>query len=251
MKQVFLRKTEGTSRLLLFFAGWGAEPCIFKYDGLTEEKGTYDILMCYDYRSLDFDRSLTDGYGTVMVLAWSMGVWAAGQVLSDLGLTDSRTTVDGTPISGRIVHRPPELTGSRIAVNGTPYPVHDSYGIPETIFDGTLAMLSDRTLYKFRRRMCGSQATLDGLLGCSLSRPLEELREELAAIGEAVRRSAPRPFTWTGAIVGLQDMIFPAANQKNAWESLGVPVSETDIPHWDKDIFRKLLCSWDTSTNSL
>lgn len=228
MKQVFLKKNEGTSRLLLFFAGWGAEPSMFKYHGLTEGEGTYDILMFYDYRSLDFDRSLTDGYGTVMVLAWSMGVWAAGQVLSDLS-----------------------LTGIRIAVNGTPYPVHDSYGIPETIFDGTLAMLSDRTLYKFRRRMCGSQAALDELLGRPLSRPLAELREELAAIGDAVHLSAPRPFTWTGAIVGLQDMIYPAANQRNAWETLGVPVSETDIPHWDKNIFRKLLCSWDTSTNSL
>lgn len=228
MKQVFLRKTEGTSRLLLFFAGWGAEPCIFQYDGLTEGKGTYDVLMCYDYRSLDFDKSLQEGYGTVTVLAWSMGVRIAGQVLSGL-----------------------DITGQRIAVNGTPYPVHDSYGIPETIFDGTLATLSDRTLHKFRRRMCGSQAALDEMLGHPLSRPLEELREELAVIGNSVRGSAPGPFTWTGAVVGLQDMIFPAGNQKKAWESLGVPVSERDMPHWDKELFRNLICSWDSWTNSL
>ena len=104
MKQVFLRRVEGASDLLLFFAGWGAEPGMFKYDELTDGSGTSDVMMCWDYRDLDFDAGVLEGYSTTRVLAWSMGVWVAGQVLSGLDMAP----------------------GYRVAVNGTPFPIHDS-----------------------------------------------------------------------------------------------------------------------------
>ena len=198
MKQVFLRRVEGASDLLLFFAGWGAEPGMFKYDELTDGSGTSDVMMCWDYRDLDFDAGVLEGYSTTRVLAWSMGVWVAGQVLSGLDMAP----------------------GYRVAVNGTPFPIHDSLGIPEAVFDGTL------------------------------SRTLEEQREELDALGKAVRGNRPRPFAWTHAVAGLEDMIFPAANQKAAWAAAGVPVSVLDIPHWSKDILRKLIYLDNTWTNS-
>ena len=228
MKQVFLRRVEGASDLLLFFAGWGAEPGMFKYDELTDGSGTSDVMMCWDYRDLDFDAGMLEGYSTTRVLAWSMGVWVAGQVLSGLDMAP----------------------GYRVAVNGTPFPIHDSLGIPEAVFDGTLAMLSERNLNKFRRRMCGSAEAFERLMSCSLSRTLEEQREELDALGKAVRGSRPRPFAWTHAVAGLEDMIFPAANQKAAWAAAGVPVSVLDIPHWSKDILRKLIYLDNTWTNS-
>ena len=72
--------------------------------------------MCWDYRDLDFDAGVLEGYSTTRVLAWSMGVWVAGQVLSGMDMAP----------------------GYRVAVNGTPFPIHDSLGIPEAVFDGTL-----------------------------------------------------------------------------------------------------------------
>ena len=104
-------------------------------------------------------------------------------------------------------------------------------------------MLSDKTLNKFRRRMCGSAEAFERLMSCSLSRTLEEQREELDALGKAVRGNRPRPFAWTHAV-------FPAANQKAAWAAAGVPVSVLDIPHWSKDILRKLIYLDNTWTNS-
>ena len=131
MRQQFLRHTDGCTSLLLFFSGWGAEPSMFADN--TGTRGTYDILMLWDYRDTAFDAKVLDGYTEVRVLGWSMGVWAAGRTLAGLKTAP----------------------GKRLAVNGTPFPIHDRTGIPEAVFDGTLDSLSERSLGKFRRRMCG------------------------------------------------------------------------------------------------
>ena len=136
--------------------------------------------------------------------------------------------------------------------------------IPEAVFDGTLDSLSERSLGKFRRRMCGSQEALEQLLAYNLHRSVEELREELSAIREAVRHGADHDadtfsgtaaadasggFSWNHAVIGSGDLIFPAANQTEAWKRLDVPVSLLDIPHYDSSLFRKLLYKEDSWTN--
>jgi pimeloyl-[acyl-carrier protein] methyl ester esterase len=101
MKQLFIKK-ENSPRLLLFFAGWGSDENLFRR---TVAEG-YDCLLCFDYRTLEFDYSLLDGYREIRLLAWSMGVWVAGQILS-----------------GRTY--PWEM---KLAVNGTPFPIDDRRG---------------------------------------------------------------------------------------------------------------------------
>lgn len=76
----------------------------------------YDCLLCFDYRTLEFDYSLLDGYREIRLLAWSMGVWVAGQILSG--------------------HTYPWKM--KLAVNGTPFPIDDRRGIAEAVFHGTL-----------------------------------------------------------------------------------------------------------------
>lgn len=105
-------KKEGNPRLLLFFAGWGSDEHLFR----RPVAEGYDYLLCFDYRTLDFDYSLLDGYREIRLLAWSMGVWVAGQILS-----------------GRTY--PWEM---KLAVNGTPFPIDDQRGIAEAVFHGTL-----------------------------------------------------------------------------------------------------------------
>ena len=190
--------------------------------------------MLWDYRDTAFDAKVLDGYTEVRVLGWSMGVWAAGRTLAGLKTAP----------------------GKRLAVNGTPFPIHDRTGIPEAVFDGTLDSLSERSLGKFRRRMCGSQEALEQLLSCNLHRSVEELREELSAIREAVLNGTasetadtPGYFAWDHAVIGSGDLIFPAANQTEAWKGLDVPVSLLDIPHYDNSLFQRLLYKEDSWTN--
>ena len=95
---------------MLFFAGWGSEENLFRHP---VEEG-YDYLLCFDYRTLDFDYTQIEGYTEIRLLAWSMGVWVASRVFAG--------------------HSFPWQM--KLAVNGTPFPIDDRCGIPEMIFKG-------------------------------------------------------------------------------------------------------------------
>ena len=57
MKQSYIIH-EHHPRLLLFFAGWGADETPFKmYRPVAS-----DFMVCYDYRTLDFDASGLEGH---------------------------------------------------------------------------------------------------------------------------------------------------------------------------------------------
>ena len=67
MKQRFIKK-EGNSTLLLFFAGWGSDENLFS--GPVQEE--CDCLLCFDYKDLDFDYSLLEGYREIRVALRAM-----------------------------------------------------------------------------------------------------------------------------------------------------------------------------------
>ncbi len=69
MKHYFIQQKH-LPRLTLFFAGWGMDECPFM-DYCPENS---DLLVCYDYHSLDFDFTLLQGYQEIRLIAWSMGV---------------------------------------------------------------------------------------------------------------------------------------------------------------------------------
>lgn len=211
MEQRFIKK-ENNPRLLLFFAGWGSDEHLFSR---SVEDG-YDYLLCFDYRTLDFDYSLLDGYREIRLLAWSMGVWVAGQVLT------------GKDYPWQM----------RLAVGGTPFPIDDRKGIPEAIFRATLENFSDAALVRFRRRICGTAEQVKEFLSHAPYRPVPELHEELQALEQYVRRPSA-PFVWDKAIIGTDDKIFPPANQREAWR--GTAVIEKDVAHYGGALFDRLL----------
>lgn len=215
MKQYFIERHYSSS-LTVFFAGWGMDEHPFEDYHPTGR----DLLVCYDYRSLDFDFSLLKGYEDIRVVGWSMGVWAASQVLSHFHL----------PIS------------ESVAVNGTVTPVDDLRGIPIAIYEGTLKGLNDITLKKFFRRMCGSASLLGDFLSKSPHRFIEDVKEELFLIARQAESLAPARFFWSKAVVGKEDLIFIPANQKNAWSELGVQIEEEDIAHYSDVFLRNIVC---------
>lgn len=213
MRQVFIKR-EGNPRLLLFFAGWGSDEHLFTRPVMEG----YDYLLCFDYSCLDFDYSLLEGYREIRLMAWSMGVWAASQVLQ-----------------GR--DYPWQL---RLAVNGTPVPVDDERGIPEAIFQGTLANFSEPVLVRFRRRICGTAEGVKEFLSYAPYRSVESLQEELAALYHEVKERPVAPFGWDIAYVGTRDKIFPPAAQCRAWEQRAAVVT-VEAEHYDAGVFNRLL----------
>ncbi|MDE7389066.1 MAG: DUF452 family protein [Muribaculaceae bacterium] len=174
-----------SQRLLLIFAGWSTDAAAF--DGLSAPG--YDIAVLSDYSSLSLPPLARD-YDEVVVLAWSLGVWAASVVIPHSGL----------PVT------------LAVAVNGTPWPVSDTFGIPVAVFDATAAGLTAASLAKFRRRMGGTSVPLP------TSRTVESLAAELVAVSAASQADPVAGADWDRAIVSDRDLIFPPAAQMAAWE---------------------------------
>lgn len=219
MKQTYIIH-EHHPRLLLFFAGWGADETPFK---AYRPVGS-DFMVCYDYRTLDFDTHGLDGYKEVIVVGWSMGVWAASQVVPQLSL----------PVA------------ASIAVNGTPYPIDEHLGIPPAIYQGTLDGLTGASLHKFLRRMCANGVAFKAFLEVTPRRPLEELKDELVEIQkhyelQATPATALNTLHWQQAIVGSNDRIIPPANQLQAWKELGTTARQTEDAHYQEELFRYYL----------
>ena len=207
MKQHFARRC-GSSSLTILFAGWGMDSLLVEPLGSVSG----DLMVCYDYTDLDFNPAAAAEYDRLHVAGWSMGVWAASAVCGGL------------------------KPDSAVAVNGTPWPVDDMLGIPEAVFEATLRTLSPLSLQKFRRRMCGSQQALELFMSHEPARGFEDLRSELAAIARAVQCAKVDASLWTDAVVGAQDLIFPAANQLRAWQKAGVDAQTVQAAHYSAEI---------------
>lgn len=214
MKQLYIHQNH-SPLLLLFFAGWGMDEKTFE-NYHTPDK---DFMICYDYRTLDFDETLLLPYKEIHLVAWSMGVWAASQVMARTSLPIVQST----------------------AINGTLYPIDEARGIAPAIFEGTLNGLNEVSLQKFRLRMCGSTAAYKEFAEMVPQRPLEELKEELAAIREQYHRSPSSPFVWDKAIIGNADRIFSPENQQHAWCVTTTVTEGMEAAHYSPELFNTYL----------
>ena len=171
-----------------------------------------DLLALYDYRILELSDDLADlpwdSYEAVTIVAWSLGVWAAEQVVPHWSILPTKQRL--------------------IAVAGSPYPMHDQWGIPKQIFVGTLEGLTDENRQRFNRRMCGGKRYKQ-LYDILSERPTTELRDELQAVYDSLatlEASESTPHTrlaWDLAIIGERDQIFPAKNLSTLWKAVNVP----------------------------
>lgn len=198
---------DSARRAVLLFAGWGMDEKPF---GRINTDG-YTLIVVWDYRDIRFPAELAGRLGQfdeIAVVGWSFGVPAA---------TDFILSHPKLPVT------------ARIAVNGTMHPVDDTLGIPSGIFNGTLEGLTDKSLLKFYLRMCGSSSLFREFSENLPARPIDELREELIAIGNR-RTLAPREL-WDRAVVCSADRIIPPANQEAAWREETFGIIHIDSPH--------------------
>ena len=221
MEHKFLKRNSN-KRLLLLFAGWGSDACLFT----AEPPEGYDFLLCYDYTTAGLDSSLLKEYESIVLIGWSLGVWAAEEFFSSL---KERRMVEFE---------------YKIALNGTPFPKDDLFGIPKAVFEGTLKNFSPFNLLKFRKRMCGSREELNYYNNNLPLRDESSLYKELVAINCRVggrKQGSAGPF-WDFACIGERDLIFPAANQLACWEERGVKSRLfKGAAHYDHTLFEKLI----------
>lgn len=215
MKQTFVIK-EDRPRLVLFFAGWGMDANPFRHFS----PQSADLLVCYDYRCLEFKDIPFANYREITLVAWSFGVWAASCVLENI---DNLSIV------------------KKIAINGTPFPIDEERGITPDVFDATLTKLSDESLAKFHRRMCRNSADYEAFRRVGPMRPVDELWDELVALRNAYQSRGTPDFLWDYAAIARGDRIFLPQNQRNAWNGTLTQVENHEGGHFQNEIFAACL----------
>ena len=209
MKQVYIVH-ENHPKLLLLFAGWAADETPFKQ---YRPKGM-DYMVCYDYRTLDFDKSIFDRYQRVNVVTWSMGVWVGSLILSNI----------------------PQNKILSIAFNGSISPIDNLEGIPLKTYQATLDGLTPASLQKFMRRMCkDSNAEMHGSIE---KKDIYNEKDE----DKFQEYYDKYNYEYDYVFIGNNDRIFPPENLRINNESpVHSNVILTDNAHYDEPMFRFLL----------
>ncbi len=177
--------------LVLFFLGYAFRPESIAH----LDSGIYDLLAVYDYRHLGFEKGIIPDGREIILIAHSMGVWAANKFLKDVPLKQA------------------------IAINGTPFGIHEKFGIPSETFKRTI----DRFDFELFKKWCFlSDAS-------KVNFPFaENPREELCTLYEASAEPVEQNIAWTKAIVSKKDLVFPPT----ASACFQCPVKTLSAPHY-------------------
>jgi biotin synthesis protein BioG len=190
--KTYIRRREKNTKLLVLFAGWACDENLF-IPLFTDE---YDYILFYHYSA---DEALVlpemKKYSEIILIGWSLGVWAAEYMSQKTG-----------------IH--PDLT---IAVNGTPFPADDKYGIPLHIFEGTLNNITEENMNKFYFRMFGDKKTNELNKEMIPGRTLKSLHDELRWLYNRMMEHSNKGFRWDYAVTSEIDRVFPAENMNNYW----------------------------------
>jgi biotin synthesis protein BioG len=191
--RTYIRRREKNNKLVVFYGGWATDENVFT-PYCTDD---YDFILFYNYSA---DEALvlpeTKTYSKIIVIGWSLGVWAAEYLLPKTGII-------------------PDVT---IAVNGTPIPADDKYGIPLKVFEGTLNNISEENMEKFYLRMFGDKRTFSQNNDKVPHRTLKSLQDEIRWLYNRMMEPADPGFRWDYAVTSKIDRIFPAENVNSYWK---------------------------------
>jgi len=215
--RTYIRRREKNSQLVVFFGGWGNDENMF-VPLCTDD---FDFIMFYNYSA---DEALvlpeTKTYDKITLIGWSLGVWAAEYLTSKTGIK-------------------PDLS---IAVNGTPLPADDKFGIPINIIEGTLNNITEENIEKFYLRVFGDKQTYLKNTERVPKRTLKSLHDELRWMYNRIMEQKEPGFKWTYAVTSEKDRIFPAKNLKSYWEN------EKDTRHIILPMPHYLFHNWSSYT---
>ena len=157
----------------------------------------FDFILFYNYSA---DEALVlpemKTYRKITLIGWSLGVWAAEYLLPKTGII-------------------PTLT---IAVNGTPVPADDKYGIPLKTFEGTLNNITEENMDKFYFRMFGNKRTYKKNIEKIPQRTIKSLHDELRWLYNRMMEQKEPGFRWDYAVTSAKDKFFPSDNMMSYWK---------------------------------
>lgn len=182
-------KQKGEQDLVLFALGWASTPnAVYHID-----PPGCDVLAVHDYAEPEPLRAEDyAAYRRIYLFAWSFGVWVAEQYMHTLPLYKA------------------------VALNGTPYPVDERYGMRLRVVLRTMQGMA-RT---------GAQPAQDAARavppGPYPERSIGEKVDELMKLASLSREHSSAHIAWHAAYIGDKDEIFPPDKMWAYWQSVGL-----------------------------
>ena len=191
--RTYIRRREKNNHLVVFYGEWGTDENVFA--PLCNDE--FDFILFYNY-SADEALVLPDmkTYEKITLIGWSIGVWAAEYISPGTGII-------------------PDLT---IAVNGTPIPADNHFGIPVDVFEGTLNNISEENIGKFYLKMFGDKRTYQTNSERVPRRTLKSLNDEFRWLYNRIMEQKEPGFRWDFAVTSKNDSVFPSKNISSYWE---------------------------------
>ena len=209
---------QNNDKLIIFFAGWSFDEKSFKF--LSCEN--FDVLMFYDYSTIDKIVEDFSSYKEINLIAWSMGVFVAYLLKDKL----------------------PKFN-KKIAINGTPLPVNDEYGIPTKPFLLTLRHAKTGLEGKFYQNIFYKPEEYERYLETPVTRSIENRENELKSLYNRIK-SCEINYThfYDKALVSNFDKIIPTKNQINFWQNnADIEALESGhFPYYNFKSWNEILC---------
>lgn len=225
MQSHWLNK-QNNDKLIIFFAGWSFDYKPFEFLDCED----YDVLIIYDYNtptskskiSVLPSREDIEKYPQKYLIAWSMGVFVAYQMRSEL----------------------PKFN-KKIAINGTPFPVDDEFGIPQKPFLLTLRHAKTGLEGKFYQNIFEKPEEFERYQKTPVERSIENREQELKTLYDKIKETDKTYETYYDkAFVSNNDKIIPTKNQLNFWQNK-VPVEILEsghFPYYNFKSWNEILC---------
>lgn len=206
--KTYIRRRPSNNHLVVLYGGWGTDENVF----IPLCNDEFDFILFYNYSADEaFVLPEMKTYSKVTVIGWSLGVWAAEYLLPKTGIK-------------------PDVT---IAVNGTPIPADDQYGIPLNVFEGTLNNISEESIDKFYLRMFGDKKTYQTNIERVPRRSLKSLHDELRWLYNRIMEQKVSVFKWDYAVISETDRVFPSKNLSEYWQTVqGTKHIKLALPHY-------------------
>ncbi|MBO6087341.1 DUF452 family protein [bacterium] len=205
-----------SENLIVFFAGWSFDYKPFEF----LECADFDVIFVYDYggKLIVEDGKLNNfkpdnilsHYNHKCLITWSMGSFVAYK------MRDLFKDFD-----------------KKIAINGTPFPVDNVYGIPEKPFLLTLKHAKTGLEGKFYQNIFDRAEEYQRYKKTPVERTIENRVEELQNLYENIKNSEKTyEKFFDKALVSLNDKIIPAKNQLKFWKDFDVHAETLESGHF-------------------
>ena len=207
---------QNNDRLIIFFTGWSFDYKPFEFIKCEN----FDVLMVYDYN--DFEIPVIPEYKEYFLISWSMGVYAA-YILKD---------------------KLPKFS-KKIAINGTPYPVDDEYGIPAKPFLLTLRHAKQGLEEKFYQNIFAKTEEYNRYISTAVERSIENRVTELNSLYEKIKNTRlSYDKYYDKALISTNDKIIPTQNQINFWKNNAVieMLEAGHFPYYNFKSWNEILC---------